>query len=563
MEKVCTKCGNYYAKGDMTYCPSCGGGTVELPEGRTASKININGWIYFGVNTVFLLFALLRKLQGIEFIFFLLGILLLWVLLVREKNRIYSVSEKLTAILFIDALLVFLSGMDIWRMNMTGNVLSDLFRGSGKWILWVVMGFAFYVTGVKKKRIVLQWIAFQCFGMVFPLLWGWTLGSWTDYVQLFYLLYTILNLTWCVAMKAALTVGDRRVTKKRWMSFGLLGVLVFLRFYCPGIMESYLVTFPEKVTTFLAANLGPGKVVLAVAILVGASLFLGLADARRSGCDALVLCGIAGAIMVLKATTVFFIPLVYVTFFIYGFIFLHLLKKEKTGAQCYPLNRAVLILMISVAMAVALYLVSIGLWLVVLAGLIFAKLVIPKPGQKPRKNLIAWILVWITAEALLAVWFLRVHPQVYLTIILIAVTFFVLLRMINWKHPAVELKRNAFKGALCLAFAVLMLLVPVKCGTAIHFTYDPGANQVSVDLKARGKDNSVYSVVYYWSDQVLLGSGRAYSAGSAQPVLQEEIQVNAGSPAGRCLVVRASDQNGVWTEKQTFVPSFYFTMTGQ
>ena len=74
MEKVCTKCGNYYAKGDMTYCPSCGGGTVELPEGRTASKINSNGWIYFGVNTVFLLFALLRKLQGIEFIFFLLAI---------------------------------------------------------------------------------------------------------------------------------------------------------------------------------------------------------------------------------------------------------------------------------------------------------------------------------------------------------------------------------------------------------------------------------------------------------------------------------------------------------
>ena len=102
----------------MTYCPSCGGGTVELPEGRKASKINSNGWIYFGVNTVFLLFALLRKLQGIEFIFFFLGILLLWALLVREKNRIYSISEKLTAILFIDALLVFLSGMDIWRMNM-------------------------------------------------------------------------------------------------------------------------------------------------------------------------------------------------------------------------------------------------------------------------------------------------------------------------------------------------------------------------------------------------------------------------------------------------------------
>lgn len=562
MEKVCTKCGNYVAKGEMTYCSRCGGKLAELKEERQAYRVNRNGWIYFAVNTLLLLLAIARKLQGAEFIFVILGLILLWSLLVREKNRIYSVSEKLTAVIFIDVLLVFVSGSDVWLSYMSGNVLNELSRNTGRWILWVVIGFICYLVSVGKKSIVAQWLAFEAFGVAVTFTWGWRLEHWSGYVKMFFLLFTIFNLAWCLVMKTALTVRKEKMVQKRWMSFGLLGLFLFLSLYSNGTIGSFMSSFADRITLFLALKLGTGKVVLILIVLIAAALFMGAADARRCGCDALVMCGIAGAVLILKASTICFIPGVFVVFFIYGFVFLHLLKKEMAGAKFYLLNRALVLLIIAFSMAAALYLVSIGLWLVVLVGLIFAKIVIPKPGQAPRKAFVPLLMVWMIVEAVLAVSLLRMHTQVYLTILLISVTFFVMLRLLTWKHPSVKLNQNGAKSVLCVAFAVLMLLTGVKSGTAIHFTYDPGTNQVTVDAKAKGKENAILVMACYWTNNVL-SNGAAYDMGTGQMVAQKEVSMNAGTPAGSALVVVTMDQNGVITQKRAFVPSFYFTLTGE
>lgn len=561
MERVCRKCGKYFERAEGEYCAACGGTTMELPEDRKGFRVSFNGWVYFAVNTVLLLFLVLGHMQGMEYLFLIPGLLALWAVLVREKNRICSVSGKLTAVIFIDVLLVFVSFSDVWIAAMTGNVLSNLPYNMGRWIAFVLLGIFFYLISVGKKSIIFQWIAFECFGLVFPFTWGWRLEHWSGYIQLFFLIYTLLNFVWCLAAKTALTADPVKAAAKRWMAFGLFGMAVFFRFFCVGVIETYLVSFPEKLSSFLNGNLGTGKVILVLLILLAAAVLLGAGDRERCGCDALVMSGIACAVILLKASVVCYIPFGFLAFFLYGFIFVNLLKREKSGRQGYGVNRAAILLIITLSMAVSLYLISIGLWMNVLAGLIFAGIIIPKPGAQPKKRLVPLIMVWMIAEALLAVSRLKMHPEAYLAVAVISVSFFLMLRFLTWKHPSVEIGRKGAKGFLCAAFAVLLFLTVFKNGTAIDFAYDPGANQVTVDIEAKGKENTVSSVVYYWTDggQPLEEAGY----GGAQAVLQKVISVNAGTPAGKCLVVRTLDQNGVWTEKKCFVPDYYFTLTGE
>lgn len=564
MDKVCKKCGNYMSNSEASYCPACGYPAAELQEDRQGYMINRNGWVYFIVNTVILLFLTLPRIQKVEFIFLILGIVLLWNLLLREKNQIYSASGKLAGIVFIDVLLVFVSFSDVWRPALTGDLISNLSNNIGRWILFVLFGIVCYGISVNKKSIFFQWIAFELFGLVFTFTWGWGLNYWSGYIRVFFLVYTILNFVWCLVVRTALSVRNEKIAGKRWMTFGLFAIPLFLRFFCGGVIEEYLVTFPERIQAFISANLGPGKMIFFLIILFGGALIMGAGEKIRCGCDALVMSGIACGIIILKATTVFFIPFVFVVFFIYGFIFVYLLGKEKGGAIRFPgINRALLLVIITVSMVVSLYLVSIGLWLLVLTGLVFIKILVPKPGKQIRKNFVPIVMIWMILEAVLAIWQFKLHPEAYLAVAVIAVSFFLMLRLITWKHPSVKINRRMLKTCMCIVFALFMFLPVLKNGTVINIVYDRDTNQVSADIEAKGKENVIDSVAYYWTDNVLSWGRTGISGNGAQTVMQEKTTIHAGSPSGRCLVVVTTDENGVRAEKKAFVPVFYYTLDGE
>lgn len=512
------------------------------------------GLVYFIVNTVILISLAWKHTQKIEFVFLILVELLLWHVLVNNKKNDEFACAKLPFIIFMDVVLLFVNTNDVWRPFMTEVKLYMLLLNMVYWIPCVIIGIIFWVISCKKNQTIFQWIALEFFGLAFVATWGAVPGQWSYYIQIFFLIYSVISFAWCCAQNAAVLIIPEKANAVRAMTLGLLAIFFFLKFFALDYLEqTFFAEFPTQITVFLTERLGVGKIIFLVILLGVATAFLG------SKCiyDALCMAGIACAILVLKASTVFFTPFNVLIMFIYGFLVMKLFKMAKENVEEDGISSIGFLVIYTVATVIAMALIHSGLWIIVLLSLVFLKILFPK--RKENKHFTLWMLTWFFVVALFALGLQKVSMEAVVSVIVICVSFIVMLRFLNWKHPSAQIEYGLVKACMCLAFGLLMILSVTRIGTKITYEYNPETNTVSFSAKANGKENYISGLKYYYSEHPFIWEPIDGESLYAFPVMQEEYEIKDIPASTKCLVVESIDKNMVKTRKKIFLPTYYYT----
>ena len=524
-------------------------------ETQKQKNIFLPGLIYFSVNTVILISLVWKHTQKIEFLFLLLVELLLWYVLVHNKKNDQCASVKLPFIIFMDILLLFVNANDEWRIFMTGNKLYMLLINMAYWIPCVIIGIIFWGISCKKNRVRFQWIALEFFGLAFVATWGAVPGAWSYYIQIFFLIYSMLSFVWCCAQTVAVLKSPKKAKAVRAMTLGLLAIFTFFKFFVLDYLEQiYFAEFPSQITMFLTERLGVGKVIFFVILIGVAAVFL----LEKHMYDALGMAGIACAILVLKASTVFFTPFNVFIMFIYGLLVMKLFKAEKEKIEGDDIGSIVFLVIYTAATAIVMALIHSGLWIVVVLSLIFVKILFPKKG-KTNKHFTMWVLTWFLVVILFVLGLQKVSMETSVSIILIYISFIIMLCFLNWKHPAAQIRYNLVKTFMCLAFGLFMILSVTRSGTKITYEYNPLDNTVSFSAKANGKDNYISELIYYYSEQPFMWEPIDEVSWAEFTVMQETYEMQGISVSTKCLVVETIDKNMVKTRKKIFLPAYYYT----
>lgn len=509
------------------------------------------GLIYLAVNTAVLCLCLLRHLEGLEYILFLLGIAAIAGVLLKGKPR--EPEAHIGFVIFIDVLLVFASLTDIWR---TAPLLDVLAYKPGLWIALTIAGLILFCVGVSRKKDALCWGALFAWGMCFPIIWRVLSGVDAHYVIRYMTVYGLLSALWMIVVRA------NRLTnrKSRAMAYGLglFGLYFFLALKSGWWMSNqfFMPYFAELISSFKQNQLNTAHVLILEIIFLAGAFLLGAFTKKERHPGGLILAAFAGGVLVLKAVLTFFVPGGVLALVVYGCISVKLLRLEVTKRACLTGARGIMQMITALSVSGALLLMSWGLWSVLLAGGIGARLIVKKlrAGSSECPKVYAQTFFLMLLMACLAAYQVSFHVQVFAAIGLVGFSFFLMLYFLNWKHPNVGVNHRPAKSLMCALLALLLVLLITQSGTAIRL--DRSYSTATVELEAREKDGTVdYTVTQYGTPEdyiIYVKSLNTQYAGIGR------LDVETKSISGLYNTVETINSKGVITVRKVFLPTMYY-----
>jgi hypothetical protein len=431
-----------------------------------------SGWIFFIANTLIVLFCLLRKVDSvIELVFLALGILALWAILVKCAEKSVNAIDRVPVILFMDSMILFAVNASDW----VPSLQKPIFMFSNKpvqWLFMAIIGFILMMVSIKKNNKIVGIFAYEAWFYSLMVLLGATLNTWSssEYLRLFGALYLLGNVMWWFIIRLCTVQNVNRAKTTTILQLGLFGEVVFLLGCTPGYFYNILASFQTICDHYAQTILRTRNlVILVLAFMVVAWIFSeeGFTGRQFKGCMI-----IAGTVCIIKACMTFFVPGGFLSIFVYMGIMAKDLNKhgfnddsklgsdiqglaavfQKRWQMYYPL-------IVSTAIIAALFVISIGLWLLVPLGGIFTAIILKSSHRNMRPAL---IIVFGTIMTLAAMYLYKWNSQNVPAVLAVMVALLILLRFANQKHPSVNLPHTGWKALLCCAGLFLMVLLVAR-----------------------------------------------------------------------------------------------------
>lgn len=356
---------------------------------------------------------------------------------------------------------------------------------------------------------------------------------------------------WLTACVISCYVHPESSKRNNW-----LGTSLVIAWYILNIAEKPIVSgFVPSIEPFLLAlpqnTFAWWKVILSAIVLVGCSIAAYDHDNEKMTADSVVFAVIASAIVLLKVLMENFFSYNWVLFIVFLVSSVRCLRNERRQTETLRLSSPVYLAAQIVSFLVAIKLIKGGLWINVIVICLYTLIFYSAYGKEKteKRRLRHWLMV-LSVPAVYAmayIWQRRFSMDTVIMILLAYVVFAGVIIILSWPHPDKQITPPGFKMLPCLFMILLCLISMTRYGAKVDIEFNTDTDTAIVAIEAKGKENQIESVEYYWSDNKgeIIGSERTMSVeGSDIPVKGEK------------LTVVVTDINGVVTTETEWYPEW-------
>lgn len=364
----------------------------------------------------------------------------------------------------------------------------------------------------------------------------------------FYLLFAVVWFTFC--MFSAMTdskAAKRNVRLTNWL-------LVLLVLYCTVGVSDARVVLPqikEYLLGIARGGLAWWKVILSAVGLAGCAIVVYDHDEDSMGPDALLLCIVAGAMVILRVLLDNFFNFSWAVFGVFLLSAYTCFRNELNNKTTLRLENQWYAAVQVGALLIAIWLLKAGLWVMLGAIALYTLIFYTTVGKGAHRThpVRHWLTV-LSAPTVIALAFIahrRFSPGAMGIVLVSFAVFAGVLLILSLPHPDKMVVPRTYRVLLCALLSALCLLTMTRHGAKVEVEFQPETGSAQVEIEARGKDNAVQSVTYVWSDK----TGRVVAKA-------EDMELTGGSIpiVGEVLTVQVTDAMGVVTTRKAWYPSW-------
>lgn len=363
----------------------------------------------------------------------------------------------------------------------------------------------------------------------------------------FYLLFAVIWFAFCVI---SCHIDSDAYKRNNRLSNFLIIILVLFCTTENALAQMFIPHAKVYLLSMPTAALAWWKVILSAIVLVGCAIvsFDYLNDTM--GTDALVLCFVASALVILRVLMANYFAFNWIVFAIFLVSCVRCLKNELRHKKTLRLSNLGYAAVQFVAILISIWLIKAGLWinLIVVATYTLIFYATAGKGISEKHRLRHWLTI-LSAPAVYAVayiWHMRYSLD---AIILIALAYVVLagvMIILHWPHPDKLSVPRGYKVIVCSLLVLLCWIAMGRFGAKVDVEFDIVKNTATVEIDAKGKSNDIESVEYQWSTITgeTLEVATMNKNGSSIPIL------------GEVLTITVTDSRGVVTTKTEWYPDW-------
>lgn len=559
MSKFCSRCGA--AVNDEKKCPQCGleQTTSDVPkQSETAFEARKKEILYLVINTVVMLPILIGNPSVLGTTIVLgLGAVMCSLIIIRSKPDGFA-GSNLAFIVFLDIFMligIFWEGLH----KSEPPEYSVSISGIVGWMLLILLGIIFLILcHIKFSRFeLLTWFSYEVIatGVIYLYYSG------KDNAELILrregvmllIAYTAISLMWFTVARISVMLAPQKQLSIRGMNLVLFVVFFLFCSTQTGRTAAYMRDLPASYTSFAEKHLPWYWILIFTVIAVAGAYTLEKKKQRKCGADSMILLGIAGFVLVQKASIVYYFTYNWSFLLLYAFIFLYYLENERSGKQRFRLHNGYVHIIFTAALILSMMLIAKGLWLNVAVTLVFGFFILPNLKGHGATGYWCTTLLGITCEAI--AWSWQFCNSISNIGVLLWIFLFAVITMliVTWPHPARQMYKKGVPFVICGALLLLLLIPAQRKGTSIRLTQEGDTDTVTITALAKGKNNSITKLSYYWNDgkrKVLVKK-----TDKKKGLPQKQIKVK-----GECLTVIAVDKNGIQTTKNMWFPYTFHNM---
>ncbi len=530
--------------------------TQEIVLGKS---VKINKYAIHGINTLLMLFMVLRNISVVGLLSFLVitGLTALWVFKrKREVPAIADVPQILLADVFmyigtftadvlngfnLDDLSAFFEDVKwfSWAMVVAGVVLGMITVGrkGSRWFTGIaggLIGSGFISAGFKNPFLI---------DMSYP----YAGVSILTVFLIVVFLWTILLYFIC------------KTVPERSGAATFSGVVLLLLFIADLLLasEHLKAALPFCKTGLISVIYGSfewWKIIIFCALILAGAFVLGLLDEEKGGhlsVDTYALVIMFEIVMTSKLLITFY--------FSYGILVLLgllagtfiCIRNDYLGRKTLGLGSVFYLPAQYLVTVLAIILFSNGLWLnVLLGGVLYVALRAAQSREKRRgeaNTAIHWtiILIWIVGEAVALVWRMCFNIDLLVMLGAILILGVATILTINLKQPGGRKASVVVNGAVCGVIALLCLSLLTRVPVRFKYSTDGYNENVIMTVQPKDKDNQIISTYYYYKNIFGKKIRDDYYIKSQNEVIPI---------SGETLTVVVEDEHGFVTTKTIWYP---------
>ena len=468
-------------------------------------------------------------------------------------------SKDLPALLFFDVCVVL--GMVYERLYDSFDsefiLLEKVVENFNEQCLYLLLtGIAVSVFTSNKQSMV--WL--KCAGKIAAgaaiIMQLWSNGevlepSYVDGGEAFLIYCLLWGIVWTIAcVLACYAHPESSKNAKR------LGTVLLLAWYVLNVTEKpivddlvlyikpFLIALPQNVFAWW-------KVILSAIVLFGCAVVAYDYDNDRMTVDSIVLAFIASAVVLIKVLLENYFSYNWIIFIVFVVSSMKCLQNELRQSKTLRLTSQVYLLVQFISVLISIKLIKNGLWINAVVICLYTLVFYTTYGKTKteKSRLRHWLLV-LSAPAVYAAAYVWQKCFALDTIIMILLTYVVfagVIIILSWPHPNNRIVPPGFKMLPCLFIVLFCLISMSRYGAKVDIEFNNDTDNAIVAIEARGKENQIKSVVYYWSDNKgeIIGSERTMS-----------VEGSNISVKGEKLTVIVTDINGVITTETEWYPNW-------
>lgn len=444
----------------------------------------------------------------------------------------------------------------IANFNMTS--LGYIFSGKrGEAILLLLAGLAASLFIPKGPKLVwLRYIGKTAIGAsIIMQIWAngrifvpEFIGS-GETLLIIYLVFAVIWFTFCTI---SCYIDSDTYKRNNWLSNSLLIVFVL---FCTTEAALPQKLFPQTDVYLLSlptVALAWWKVILSAIVLIGCAIVIFDYLNNAMGVDALVLCFVASALIIMRVLMANYFAFNWVILAIFLVSCVRCLKNELHQEKTLRLPTLGYVAVQFIAVLISIWFIKAGLWInvIVIATYTFIFYVTVNEGISEKHQLRHWLTV-LSVPAVYAIayiWHMRFSLDAIILLALAYVFFAGIMIVLHWPHPDKLSAPRRYKIIVCTLLALLCIIAMGRFGAKVDVEFDTTKNTATVEIDARGTRNNIKSAEYQWSTL----TGKTLATG----IMNKSKSVSSIPVSGEVLTITVTDSHGVITTKTEWYPSW-------
>lgn len=363
--------------------------------------------------------------------------------------------------------------------------------------------------------------------------------------------YLLCSIAWYIFCVIACYVEPASFKRNNWLSNILLFGFFVLCTAENQIIQEFITGLKSAMLAIPTVNFAWWKVILSGVVLVGCAVVAYDYVNDTMGADSLVLGFTASVIVLLKVLMCNYFSFSWVVFLVFLVSSIRCLRNEQRQTKTLRLDSPVYLTVQFVVLLGAIHLIKAGLWINVIVLSVYTLIFYTTAGK--RKNETHELRFWITilsapaVYAIAYIWQMRFAMETVVMILLAFTVSVGAMIILNWPHPDKLKVPKGFKMLICLFMVLLCWISMGRYGAKVDIEFEDSTNTAVVEIEAKGKENGIETVEYYWSDI----SGEMIGSEKTMATKGAEIPIK-----GEKLTIVVTDINGVKTTKEEWYPDW-------